>query len=454
MRRVKSVVSERKSDRKKLYEKYSDRISTFRVCTNSKGLGSRYSSPPPENANQNNNGARSNQVVESFNNLSFDEPVMPLQESNTVYRSNENQRLQEEQNLLYTLLAMTPVAAFESLPVNNLHNNNGVFSMQTVPNSYPETTLSGFQDQTINNTVDNNINNQMQMNVNANLAAFNQTVPRNTHNSHHQHHHHHHGIDHYSSDPSFLIPAGLMNNYGNHDVAHNNTAVNNLINHQSLPSQSSTIGVTVPLTQTTTPPLQRKPSELVGTPTRPSPPSLPGGPQYFQASEDFRMCFRRVDSDDNGFITLEELRIFLENNDGSRFNDDAVLTIMDMFDNNKDNMIDSSEFPDMLAFIKNWDSCFKFLDKDNSGTIDFKEMIDAIKCLGFNLSHKFALMLLQKYNRSDGGQINLDNFILACVTLCRYKQLYQNMVEMFGSTGPKIDLEQFICLFMWPGTKI
>lgn len=97
----------------------------------------------------------------------------------------------------------------------------------------------------------------------------------------------------------------------------------------------------------------------------------------------------------------------------------------------------------MLAFIKNWVSCFNFLDKDNSGTIDFKELIDAIKCLGFdNLSHKFTLMLLQKYNRTDGGQINLDNFILACVTLCRYKQLYQNMVEMFGSTGPKIDLEQ------------
>lgn len=333
MRRVKSVVSERKSDRKKLYEKYSDRISTFRVCTNSKGLGSRYSSPPPsENANQNINGARSNQVDEAFNNLSFNEPTMPLQESNTVYRSNENQRLQEEQNLLYTLLAMTPVAAFESLPVNNLHSDNGMFSMQTVPNSYPGTTLSGFQDQTISNSVENNINSQMQMNVAANLAAFNQTVPRNKQNAHH-HHHHHHGIDHYSSDPSLLIPAELMNSYGNHDVAHSNTAVNNLVNHQSFPSQSSTVGVTVPLTQTTAPPSPRNPSDLVGTPTRPSPPSLPGGPQYFQASEDFRMCFRRVDSDDNGFITLEELRIFLENKDGSRFNDDAVLTIMDMFDN-------------------------------------------------------------------------------------------------------------------------
>lgn len=325
MRRVKSVVSERKSDRKKLYEKYSDRISTFRVCTNSRGLGSRYAStsPPPDNANQNNNGIRPNQVVESFNNLSFNEATMPLQESN-AYRTNGNQRSQEEEdNLLYRFLAMTPGAAFESLPVNNHANNNGGFSMQTVPNSYP-----GFQDQTINNSADN-INNQMQINLTANLAAFNQTVPRNTQNCHY----HHHGIDHYSSDSSLHISSGLMNNYDHHPIAHNNTAADILVNHQSPPQQSLTMGIMAPLTHTTVPPLPRNPSDIVGTPTRPSPPSLPGGPQYFQASEDFRMCFRRVDSDDNGFITLEELRIFLENEDGSRFNDDAVLTIMDMFDN-------------------------------------------------------------------------------------------------------------------------
>jgi hypothetical protein len=110
-------------------------------------------------------------------------------------------------------------------------------------------------------------------------------------------------------------------------------------------------------------------------------------------------------------------------------------------------MIDSGEFPDMLAFIRNWDSCFRYLDADKSGTIDYREMLLAITCLGFsNLSHRFIVMLLKKYDPAGKGQINLDNFILACVTLCRYKKLYQNMEQLFGSNAPNINLEQVINL--------
>lgn len=114
-------------------------------------------------------------------------------------------------------------------------------------------------------------------------------------------------------------------------------------------------------------------------------------------------------------------------------------------------MIDASEFPDLLAYAKNWEACFTFLDVDKSGTIDYSEMVTAFKALGFtNLSHKFIVKLLKKYDRAHRGQIELDNFILACVTLCRYKDTYEFMRDRFGSSGGPLDLEQvkiyfFVC---------
>lgn len=97
----------------------------------------------------------------------------------------------------------------------------------------------------------------------------------------------------------------------------------------------------------------------------------------------------------------------------------------------------------MLAFIKNWERCFLFLDEDSSGTIDYQEMHYAIQSLGFaDLSHKLILRLLQKFDRSGSGLIDFDNFILACVTLCRCKEIYEIMCIKFGSTSLPINLEQ------------
>lgn len=70
-------------------------------------------------------------------------------------------------------------------------------------------------------------------------------------------------------------------------------------------------------------------------PSRPNPPSFIDGPQYFQASEDFSACFGKADADNSKFITLDELKVFLQNKDGSSFNDATAMTIMNMFDKSK-----------------------------------------------------------------------------------------------------------------------
>lgn len=312
MKKTKSTSGERRADRRRLQEKFSDRINTFRVSSNNNSLGKRYTSPTSDNTNQNSNivNSNNNKEVESPNCFPFIDPTIPLQQA-SLYDHTQSQL--QEQALLYQLIDMAPTGSFVPLPTSNHSNNNHGFSIQTVPNSYSENSLTGFQDQTINNH-HGVIDNQLQMNFLTNLAAFNQTVPANIH------HNPHHGLSHYSSDSSLAIHnESLINTYGQHHFTPNHHSNSHIGSMQDI----------VP------PSLQPRTLSSTEMPSRPSPPSLPGGPEYFQASENFRLCFRRVDSDDNGFITLEELRAFLENKDGSNFNDEAVLTIMDMFDNSR-----------------------------------------------------------------------------------------------------------------------
>ncbi|KAI9351004.1 hypothetical protein BD770DRAFT_155544 [Pilaira anomala] len=199
-----------------------------------------------------------------------------------------------------------------------------------------------------------------------------------------------------------------------------------------------------PISQQAPQPVESTSSNDTNMPSRPNPPVIHNGPQYFQPSDSFRVSFEAVDADDSQFITLEELKAFLVNKDYSNFNDEAVVTIMGMFDKNKDYKIDSDEFPDMLAFIKNWDSYFKHLDVDGSGTLDFCEMNVAIKSLGLTkLSDTFMTQLVQKYVRTEDKRIHFDNFILACVTLCRLEEGYRFMKQLFGKApGFDLSLEQ------------
>ncbi|KAG2202832.1 hypothetical protein INT46_000491 [Mucor plumbeus] len=162
-----------------------------------------------------------------------------------------------------------------------------------------------------------------------------------------------------------------------------------------------------------------------GMPSRPNPPMFKNGPSYLRASEDFILFFHAIDADDSGLITFDELKQYLRNKDrnNTSFNNEAVMTLIEMFDNNE----------------------------DNSGTIDYQEMHYAIQSLGFaDLSHKLILHLLQKFDHSGSGLIDFDNFILACVTLCRCKEIYEVMCIKFGSTSLPINLEQFIISFIWP----
>lgn len=73
-------------------------------------------------------------------------------------------------------------------------------------------------------------------------------------------------------------------------------------------------------------------------PSRPKPPVLKNGPNYVVPSPGFIAYFHHIDADDSGTITFEELQDYLHNKDSTNprhFNDEAVSTLIEMFDKSK-----------------------------------------------------------------------------------------------------------------------
>jgi hypothetical protein len=73
-------------------------------------------------------------------------------------------------------------------------------------------------------------------------------------------------------------------------------------------------------------------------PSRPRPPILKNGPNYVMPSPGFIAYFQEIDADDSGTITFDELRDYLHNKDKTNprhFNDEAVSTLIEMFDKSK-----------------------------------------------------------------------------------------------------------------------
>lgn len=68
-------------------------------------------------------------------------------------------------------------------------------------------------------------------------------------------------------------------------------------------------------------------------------------------------------------------------------------------------------------------------------------MHHAMEVLGFKLNASFMKELIQKYNRNGNDVIDFDNFILACVTLCRFKESYHFMVKNCGDACSHMNLE-------------
>ncbi|KAI0785735.1 hypothetical protein C8Q75DRAFT_774348 [Abortiporus biennis] len=165
-----------------------------------------------------------------------------------------------------------------------------------------------------------------------------------------------------------------------------------------------------------------------GAPPPPSGPPAGADPQLWN-------WFAAVDTDRSGHITVHELQKALINGDWTPFDLDTVKLLMSIFDTDRSGTIGFNEFSGLWKYIKDWQGVFKHFDRDRSGSIDGRELHDALKQFGYNLSPQLLHLVERKYAGAPpvhGQQqgppgISFDRFVRACVVIKTLTEAFQRL---------------------------
>jgi len=181
-----------------------------------------------------------------------------------------------------------------------------------------------------------------------------------------------------------------------------------------------------------------------GPPPGGSPYGAPAGsdPQLWQ-------WFSAVDLDRSGSISVTELQAALVNGNWSKFDLDTVKMLMNIFDTDRSGTIGFQEFSGLWKYISDWQNVFRHFDRDRSGSIDGRELADALKSFGYTLSPSLIMMVEQKYasgpltNHGPTVGITFDRFVRACVVVKTLTEAFQRL-DTDRDGWIQVNYEQFM----------
>ncbi|KAM4029522.1 programmed cell death protein 6 [Anomaloglossus baeobatrachus] len=148
--------------------------------------------------------------------------------------------------------------------------------------------------------------------------------------------------------------------------------------------------------------------------------------QYRGQDQSFLMnVFRRVDTDNSGIISDNELQQALSNGTWTPFNPVTVRSIISMFDRDYKGGVNFAEFTGVWKYITDWQNIFRTYDRDNSGLIDKNELKQALSGFGYRLTDQFYDILIRKFDRQRRGQVAFDDFIQCCIVLQKFTDVFR-----------------------------
>ncbi|EIM80821.1 EF-hand [Stereum hirsutum FP-91666 SS1] len=182
-----------------------------------------------------------------------------------------------------------------------------------------------------------------------------------------------------------------------------------------------------------------------------APPGGHGGPPA-GADPQLWSWFLAVDTDRSGHISAHELEKALINGDWTPFDLDTVKLLMSIFDTDRSGTIGFNEFAGLWKYIKDWQNVFRHFDRDNSGSIDGRELQDALQQFGYNLSPHLLTLVERKYDVKASGVttgygatpgITFDRFVRACVVI---KQISESFAKLDSDRDGwiQINYDQFM----------
>ncbi|KAF8636675.1 hypothetical protein AX17_003481 [Amanita inopinata Kibby_2008] len=159
--------------------------------------------------------------------------------------------------------------------------------------------------------------------------------------------------------------------------------------------------------------------------------------------------FSAVDTDRSGYITANELQTALINANGAKFDLDTVKMLMNIFDTDRSGTIGFQEFTGLWKYIVDWQNVFRHFDHDQSGSIDGRELTEALQSFGYNLSpalltlieHKYASGPIAGYGPPPG--ITFDRFVRACVTIKTLTDSFKRL-DVDRDGWVQLNYEQFM----------
>lgn len=106
----------------------------------------------------------------------------------------------------------------------------------------------------------------------------------------------------------------------------------------------------------------------------------------------------------------------VENSVLTQSNEDVWRLMMGMFGKKNSSTMNINECSELLHYINQWKITFQRFDKDESGYIEYNELMLAFQHMGYRFSPTFVQNLLSKYDSGD-EKLTLDQFILVCVRI-------------------------------------
>eukprot|EP00483_Globobulimina_turgida_P000030 UN00030 len=140
-----------------------------------------------------------------------------------------------------------------------------------------------------------------------------------------------------------------------------------------------------------------------------------------QERREFRMAFRLFDKDDDGQISVYELKKVFDGLN-YHFTETQLINMLKSIDDNGDGKVDIDEFVCVMKgsaysetsntrpYVDELREAFEVFDKDGDGQIQPQELAAIMKALGENLNEQDILTMIQEADADGDGNIDFEEF--------------------------------------------